>query len=433
LALSLISALFSGLAPALHGSKLDVVAALKDDSQGTAERFRLRNAFVVGQVAFSLMLVVTTGVLVQGVGNLRSLTYGFDPHGVDVASVDLSLAGYTATTGRVFARELLARVRALPGVESATLADRPPGPGGMSLGGLTAPGVTPPNGQQYFFANWTLIDSRYFETLRVPVIAGRDFNDADREGTPAVAIIGESAARRLWPGKDAVGQTLIAHAPSPEGAASTPLTVVGVVGDVVYGAFRGAVPMYVFVPMQQRYMPGTTILVRRSPGVSLANDLRTLVGTMNPNLPVLNALTLERQQSGPVETQLRIAASVAGALGLVGLVLAAIGIYGVASYSVTQRTREIGIRLSLGATQTSVVRMVLRQGMLLVGVGGGIGLMLGAGVAKLLSGPRFGVPSPDVTLYIGSAALFVMVGLAACYVPAWRATRIGAMQALRYE
>ncbi len=434
LILSLIAALASGLAPALHASKTDVVAALKDEAQGPSDRLRLRNAFVVAQVAFSIMLVLTAGVLVRGLDHVRSSARGFDPSGVDVASVDLSLAGYTPATGRVFVRELIARVRSLPGVETATLADRAPGPGGMSYGGLTVPGVSPPRGQQYFFANWTLVESRYFETLRIPVIAGRDFNDADREGTTAVAIVGESAARRLWPGKEAVGQTLFVHAPNPNGPATpTPLTVVGVVGDIEYEAFRGVVPLGLFVPMQQRYTSSTTILVRRSAGMNLAGDLRTLVSSMNPNLPMLTAQTLERQQSGPVEIQLRIAAVVAGALGIVGLLLAAIGLYGVASYGVTRRTREIGIRLSLGASATRVVGMVLRQGMLLVGIGGGIGLLLGAAVGKLLSGPRFGVPPADAALFAGAAALFALVGLAACYVPARRATRIGAMEALRYE
>jgi predicted permease len=434
LILSLVAALVSGLAPALHASKSDVVTALKDEAKGTSDRLRLRNAFVVAQVAFSIMLVLTAGVLVRGLDDVRSSARGFDATGVDVATVDLSLAGYTAATGRVFTRELLERVRSLPGVETATLADRAPGPAGMSFGGLTVPGISPPNGQKYFFANWTLVESRYFETLRIPVIAGRDFNDGDREGTTAVAIVGESAARRLWPGKDAVGQTLFVQTPDPNGPATPrPLTVVGVVGDIVYGESRGVAPLSLFVPMQQKYMPGTTILVRRSVGMSLAGDLRTLVSSMNPNLPILTALTLERQQSGPVETQLRIAAAVAGALGIVGLLLAAIGIYGVASYGVTQRTREIGIRLSLGASGTTVVGMVIRQGMLLVGIGGGIGLLLGAAVAKLLSGPRFGVPPADATLFVGAAALFALVGLAACYVPARRATRIGAMEALRYE
>jgi predicted permease len=434
LILSLVAALLSGLAPALHASKADVVDALKDETYGTPDRLRLRNAFVVAQVAFSMMLIITAGVVVRGLDAVRAVTRGFDPRGVDVATVDLSLAGYTATTGRVFARELLARLRALPGVEKATLADRAPGPGGMSLGGLTVPGVSPPTGQQYFFANWTLIESGYFETLRIPMIAGRDFSDSDREGSAAVAIVGESAARRLWPGRDAVGQTVFVHAPHPGGAAtSLPLTVVGVVGDLVYPGFRGVVPLYLYVPLQQRYMPGTTMLVRRSAETSLAAEIRSLASSMNPNLLVLTAQTLERQQSGPVETQLRIAATVAAALGLVGLLLAAIGVYGVASYSVAQRTREIGIRLSLGADRTVVVGMVLRQAMLLVAIGGGAGLLLGGGAATLLSGPRFSVPPAEATLFVGAAALFALVGLVACYVPALRATRIAAVDALRAE
>jgi predicted permease len=434
LTLSLVAALLSGLAPALHAAKADVVDALKDETHDPPDRLRLRNAFVVAQVVFSMMLIVTAGVVVRGLDAVRVVTRGFDPRGVDVATVDLSLAGYTARTGRVFGRELLARIRALPGVEKATLADRAPGPGGMSLGGVTVPGVSPPAGQPSFFANWTLVESGYFETLRIPMIAGRDFGDADREGTASVAIVGESAARRLFPGKEALGQTVFVHASNPDGAAtSTPLTVVGVVGDLVYPGFRGVVPLYLYVPLQQRYLPGTTILIRRSADISLAADIRSLVSSMNPSLPVLTAQTLERQQSGPVETQLRIAATVAGALGLVGLLLAAIGVYGVASYTVARRTREIGIRLSLGADRTTVVGMVLRQVMLLVGIGSGGGLLLGVGAAKILSGPRFGVPLPDATLLAGAFALFAIVGLAACYVPVRRATRISAMEALRYE
>jgi ABC-type antimicrobial peptide transport system permease subunit len=154
---------------------------------------------------------------------------------------------------------------------------------------------------------------------------------------------------------------------------------------------------------------------------------------MNPNLPVLDARSLESQQNGPVETQLRIGAAVAGSVGIIGLLLAAIGIYGVTAYTVTQRTREIGIRLSLGADRTAVMRMVLRQGMTLVAIGSAIGLLLGAGAGQVLSGARFGTPPPNALMFAGAATLFAIVGFAACYVPARRATRIGAMEALRYE
>jgi predicted permease len=435
LGLSLVAALISGLAPALHGSKSDVVSALKDDAQGPSDRLRLRNAFVIAQVAFSLLLIVTAAVLARGVNSVTSIDRGYDVQGVDIATLDLSMAGHSSASARPFARELLIRVRALPGVETATLADRAPGPGGMSLGGLTVPGVSPPNGQQYFFANWTLVESGYFATLRIPVVRGRDFTADDRENTQAVAILGESAARRLWPGKDAVGQTVFVHGLGLGGAkpSPTPLSVVGVVRDVNLQAFRGVPPLALYVPLYQRYVPALTILARRRTEQSLVGDLRALVTGLNPNLPVMTAQTLESQQNGPVETQLRIAATIAGSVGFVGLVLAAIGIYGVTSYAVTCRTREIGIRLSLGANRATVLGMVLRRGMTLVGIGSGIGLLLGAGAGKVLSGGRFGVPPPDALMFVGAATLFAVVGLVACYIPARRAVRIGPIEALRYE
>jgi putative ABC transport system permease protein len=176
-----------------------------------------------------------------------------------------------------------------------------------------------------------------------------------------------------------------------------------------------------------------TILAKMTSGRTILGDIRAVVAAISPNLPLFDVQPLERQLSGPVETQLRIASAVAGGVGLVGLLLAAVGIYGVTAYAVTRRTREIGIRLSLGATREAVVGMVLRQGMRLVAVGSAIGLVLGFGAGQLLSGDRFGVPPPDAMMFAGVAALFVLVGLAACYVPAHRATRIAAMQALRYE
>ncbi|MGH9202592.1 MAG: FtsX-like permease family protein, partial [Vicinamibacterales bacterium] len=207
------------------------------------------------------------------------------------------------------------------------------------------------------------------------------------------------------------------------------MRVVGVVGDV----WEGGGPPDMYVPLQQLYWSELTILARRAADRSLASELRKLVTSMNSNVPVLFAQTLKSLQNGPVETQLRIAATVAGSVGLVGLLLAGIGIYGVTAYAVTRRTREIGIRLSLGARRTDVIGMVMRQGMTLVAIGSAIGLILSVGVGRLLSGARFDVPPPDVATSVGAAALFAVVGLLACYVPVRRATQIGAMEALRYE
>lgn len=433
LALSFVAAVLSGLAPARRGSKADVVTALKDDSQSPVDKLRLRNAFVIGQVAFSILLVITAGILVRGLDRVTRVDRGFDARSVDTATMDLTMAGYTAATGGSFTRELLERVRALPGVQYATLADRAPGPAGFSRGGITVPGVTPPRGQ-YFFLNWTFVDRDYFDTLRVPLLSGRDFRDDDTESAAPVVILGESAARRFWPDGDAVGRTLLISEFTLSGIRqSAPVSVVGVVGDVRAGGPGQSAPLNLYVPLQQRPQTALTLLARTADGRPLSADLRAIVSSINPNLPMLDAQSLESQQNGPVETQLRIGAVVAGSVGIVGLLLAAMGIYGVTAYTVSQRTREIGIRLSLGADDSAVMRMVLRQGMTLVAIGSAIGLLLGAGAGQVLSGARFSTPPPDAMMFAGAAGLFALVGLVACYVPARRATRIAAIEALRSE
>jgi putative ABC transport system permease protein len=434
LTLSLLAALLSGLMPALQASRSDVVSGLKDEAQGPDHR-RLRSAFVVAQVAFSLLLVVVAAIFVRGFNRVTSFTRGFDARAVEVASMDLGMAQYTHATGPVFTRELLARVRSLPGIEHATIADRAPGPQRRSMGGLTVPGLSPPAGQRYFFADWTVVDSGYFETLSIPLVSGRDFTASDASGTQPVAIVGAAAARRFWPGQDAVGQTLLVSAFDIDGSgkAATPLTIVGVVGDVRLNDRGNSAPLALYVPGGQRYLPQVSIIARTTDGRSLSREFHELVSSLNPNLPLLDAQPLERLLNGPVEAQLRIAASIAGSVGIVGLLLASIGIYGVTAYTVTRRTREIGIRLSLGAPKTAVVGMVVRQAAILLALGSAIGLVLGAAAGRVLSSGRFGVPPPDALMFIGAASLFAVVGLVACYVPVRRATRIGAVEALRYE
>lgn len=434
LGLSFIAALLCGLAPALHTSKTDVVTTLKDDAQAPMDRLRLRNAFVVAQVAFSVLLVITAAMLVRDVDRVTSLDRGFDSRQVDVATVNLSMAGYTAASGWTFARQLLERVRAIPGVEAATLSDRQPSPGSMMMGGLSVPGVSPPAGQPYFYPNWNVVDSQYFATLRIPLIAGRDFTDADRAGAQGVAILGEAAAKRFFPNKSALGQVVLVHTGdlTAPNTPSSPLVIVGVTQDMRVDPNR-APNLDLYVPMQQKYVSGVTILARTKGPASVADDIRALVTSMNPNLPVLSAQTLDSLGRGPVEAQLRVAATVAGSVGLIGLLLAAIGIYGVTAYTVARRTREIGIRLSLGAGHSAVVTMILRHGMALVGVGLAIGLVLGVGVGRVLTAQRFGITAPGWTTFGAATMLFVVVALVACYAPLRRAVRIGAMDALRYE
>jgi predicted permease len=432
--LSLIAAVLSGMAPALHASRADVVSALKDESQGPSDRLRLRNAFVVAQVAFSVLLVVAGGLLGRALGRVTTTDYGFDPRRVEVASIDLSMGGYTGETGKVFARELVERLRRLPGVESAALADRVPG-GPLQMeatkrGRGESPSVERPS------QSWSLtrVEPGYFKTLRIPLVAGRDFSDLDRRGTQPVAIVDESTARRLWPDQEAVGKYL----PSLPGRATAPdpapKMVIGIARDVAQsGRARDRPVLTAYLPLQQQYAPQLTIFARTIRGERMPGAIRALVSAMNPNLPILAAHTLEERQTGPVVLQLRIAALVSGTVGLVGLMLASIGIYGVTAYAISRRTREIGIRLAMGATPADVRTMVLRQGMSLVVIGSAIGLAIAAASSRVLVRLLHGVPPLDPVAFGGAALLLSLVGIAACYVPIRRATRINPVEALRYE
>ena len=442
LGLSLIAAVLSGLAPALQASKADVVSALKDGEQGPSDRMRLRHAFVVMQVAFSITLVVAGGLLVRALGKTSSVDRGFDASGVDLASLDLSLAGYTSRTGPVFARELVGRIRDLPGVQAATLSDRAPAGGGtmtMFNEGITVPGVPPPPGQPFFRVSWNIVEPGFFSTLNIPLVAGRDFTVTDRDTSQPVVIVTQATARQLWPGEDAVGKYLLWQSgriddPSRSAAPPRQMLVIGVAKNLKSNRPRGDfTPLEMYAPLQQRYTSNITIIARTTRQQRVAADIRRLVTSMDPNLPILSAGTLEDQLTGPVEMQLRIAATVSASMGIVSLLLATIGIYGVTAYAVARRTREIGIRIAMGAQRADVIGLVLRQGLSLVALGSAIGLTLAAAASRVLVRLLFGVPPVDPITFTSAAVLFATVGVIACYVPVRRATRINAMEALRYE
>ena len=268
--------------------------------------------------------------------------------------------------------------------------------------------------------------------MKLPLVSGRDFTARDRAGMPWVVIVNETAARRMWPNQDPLGKVLTEHISRRGGADTRPLTVIGVARDAKYATLGDGPTPFVYVPMQQQYLPRLTIMARASEGQRLTAPIRALLASMNPNVPIVQSNTLEDYASLGLVPQ-RVAAAVSGSLGVVGLLLAAIGIYGVTAYMVTSRTREIGIRMALGAQPGRVVRMVLRQGLMLTGAGAAIGLALAAGASQLLGSLLFGVDATDPIAFVGAALLFVAIGLAACVTPARRATEIDAMQALRYD
>jgi predicted permease len=435
---SLVAAVLSGLVPAFRASRADVVSALKADSQGASDRLRLRSVFVVAQIAFSILLVVGAGLFARALHRSGSVDLGFDGHGVEVATLELTLSGHTGSTGPFVVEELLDRVRAIPRVEAASVATLLPLGGQRRVGGIAVPGVEPPDGQPLFEPNWNVVGPGYLATLRIPLLAGRDFTAADRAGAELVAIVSAAAARQYWPGQEAVGRQLNWHrmprliARNPADLRPEPplrLSVVGVVGDIRPG---GPAPAQVYVPFQQHYQSDVVVVARSRDGQRLTAEIRDAVAGLDANLPILAASRLV-DQATPVLLQLRVAAWVSAGVGAIALLLAAIGIYGVTAYAVTRRTREFGIRIAMGARHADVVRMVLWQGMACVGIGGAIGFALAAAASRLLSRLLFGIPALDPVTFGGVAVLFACVGLLACVVPLRRAIRINAAEALRYE
>ena len=262
--LSLVAAVVCGLIPALHASKTAVASTLKADSQAFRARFRLRNAFVVLQVAVSTVLIVGAGLLGRGLVRASSLDLGFEPRGVEVATVDLSLAGYTDATAAPFVREVAERVRQVPGVQAATVAaTMPMGDLVFRLDRITVPGAAPANGRPFFDARWNIVEPGYFKTLGIPFVRGRDFAPSDRAGGELVALVSESAAHLFWPGQDAIDKSFLLHGTGTsmmsrrdtDPKAVRRVTIVGVVGDVRLGLSDDAIPPMVYLPLQQQYVP----------------------------------------------------------------------------------------------------------------------------------------------------------------------------------
>jgi putative ABC transport system permease protein len=433
MAVSLIAALACGLTPALDASKSDVVTALKNEADTASGRSRLRHAFVVSQVALSVVLVAGTGIFVRALQKTTSLDPGFDPYGVELASLDLSLAKYTPEAGQRLLVELSDRVAAIPGVEDATIAAGLPMSSPSRFGHLSYPGAAAQRRNQGLPADWNIVEPHYFSTMRIPIVAGRDFSRADTAGSASVMIVSEEAAKRYWPGQDPIGKVLLVHSSDVlRGEASEPraATIVGVAGDVKSRLQATRRPQ-VYLPLQQRFVPRVSIAARTANGQRMAANIRQVVASMNPDLPVTSQ-TLEEAAAFALLPQ-RISASVSGGLGLVGLLLATMGIYAVTSFAVARRTREIGIRIALGAAPASVIGMVLRVGMTLVVTGAAVGLLIAVGLNAALTRIFFGFPPLDAVVLASAALLFTAIGVAACYVPVRRATIVNPAVVLRAE
>ncbi len=426
LGLSVLTGLLFGLAPALEASGRDVAHALKDETgTGSARKGRLRSALVVAQVALSLLLLISSGLLLRSLEHAQSVRLGFNPDGVLLANIDLFPNGYTPETGRAFQQRLHERLRALPGAEVASLARRVPlGFGGASGTSIVVEGYTAAKDESVF-ANYNQVTPDYFRTMGTELRRGRDFTDGDTLAAPLVAVINEAMAARYWAGREALGGRFRLD--------KEWVTVAGVVETSKYRQLNEPPRPFFFLPLAQAYRPDVTLQVRTAgdPG-ALSSALRAEVSALDPILPVFNVTTLN-DHIRAASFQQRLGGSLLAGFGALALALAAIGIYGVMSFGVAQRTREIGVRMALGARRGDILRLVLGYGMRLAGIGLAIGMVVAFAASNLLGGLLLGVSARDPITFAGVAGVLGAVALAATYVPARRATRVDPMVALRHE
>jgi predicted permease len=428
LGLAAITTLLFGLAPTLHASKQDLVTAMKDNTATVGRGPRkasLRHALVITQVALSMVALISAGLFVRSLRQAYRADPGFDPRGVLLASFDPFLSGYDESRGREFYRRLVERVRTVPGIQSATLARRLPlTDGGIAFASVAIDGYAPAKDEDMRL-NYETVGPQYFQTMRIPFVHGRDFNERDQEGAPGVVIINETMARRYWPGGDALGRRIK--------LTKDWLEIVGIAKDVKYRRLREAPQPFLYLPLLQDYRSNMILVARTvTEPEQMSQSVRAEVAALDPEIPIFDFKTLEEHVGISLYLQ-RMAATLLSIFGLLALSLAAIGLYGVMAYAVSQRTRELGIRVSVGAERHDIFKLILGQGLAISVVGLLAGLVAALAVTRLTANLLYGVSATDPVTFIVIALLLLCVTLLACYFPARRATKIDPMIALRVD
>lgn len=428
---SLVAALLFGLTPALEAMRAPVAATLRDEagSSGGRRKVGARGVLVATQMTLSTMLLFGAGLFVRSLQAANGIDLGFSTRSAAVVQFDLSANEYTTEQVTAFVDDLVQRVSTRPGVASAGITARMPlGLGTVNLA-FDVPGVEPPPNQRRHSLEFAAVTAGYFDALGIEVVEGRAIEALDRDGSPPVAVLSRAAAERFWPGESAVGKLLIRQADG-----SDALTVVGVVDNVkIWSLSEGPRP-YIYVPYFQGFSDPRFAVVAR--GAGEAGDLAALVRdegrAIDPEVFLTGVSTLD-DHLGYAYFLPRMAAVLLSLVGALALALACLGLYGMVSYGVARRTREMGIRLALGADRQRVIGLVLKGGLTLVGIGAVVGLALSLGLGRAVEGFLYGVGGFDPVTLLAAPAVLALVGALATYLPARRASRVDPVQALRSE
>jgi predicted permease len=424
---SLFTAVVSGAIPALRASRVAPSSILKDEALNTSgglSKSRLASGLVIAQVSLSLLLLVCAGLFVRSLENAQKVNPGFDSSKVLLAMFDLQPLGYTDATGTEFQRQVIARVKEMHGVESATLADFSPLSFTIHSDGVLPEGYVP-HLHETMEVDRGIVGPGYLGTMRTPLLAGRDISEADDAAAQRAAIVNQAFVDRYWPGQNAIGKRVL------DGCCW--YTVVGVAANGKYRRLVYQSAPLILLPLAQRYENEVTLHVRvTGDPVAMSSAVEQTIHTLNGSLPLYGVTTLkDNMRMGSVFERLSV--TFASSFGLLALLLAAVGIYGVVAYTAGQRTHEIGIRMALGAGKADIFRQVLGHGLRLTVAGLAAGVVGTVIAARLLQTILFGVGSADWLTFVTVCALLCVVALLACYVPARRAASVDPMQALRTE
>ena len=429
---SVAAGVATGIWPARAATRFDLVESLKDGGNTVGSRRHIfRNLLVVGQVTMSVVVLAGAGLFLHSLQRLQGTALGFNPRGLVMASIDLGLQQYDERRGQQFLEEAIRRAETLPAVSSATVVSHVPFDYGMLLTDVSIDEEIPGAKDNALSVAYDNVGPHFFQTVETAIVRGRGFDTTDTRASRHVAVVNETLAAKLWPRQDPVGRRLRLGRTGNDW-----LEVVGVARDGRYVMLAEQPRPYVYLPFAQRYQSPATIVVRStSDPAALAEPLRRLVSELDPDLPIFNVRTMDAHLKTSVLALLpfRMGTTMAAVQGAIGALLAVMGLYAVVSYAVARRTREIGVRLALGAAYTDVMRLVVREGMWLSIVGLGVGLILALGLGLVLSKVLYGVPSADAAVLGAVSLLLLIVAAAACYVPARRATRIDPLTALRQE